>query len=91
MSTCCTEAREDRGDRPPGPGEAPIQGAAEETRGAGEGHRVRAVRRADDHNVPALVQACDWYEVRDAAYPIGTGWRTRRVRLVRGEGRGVST
>jgi hypothetical protein len=32
-----------------------------------------------------------WYGVRDAACPISTGRRTRRVRLVRGEGRGVST
>jgi hypothetical protein len=28
--------------------------------------------------------------VEDAACPISTGWRTRRVRLVRGGGRGVS-
>jgi len=55
------------------------------TRGrhSGAGRGARACRRR--------VSLLSRYGVRDAGCPISTGRGTRRVRLVRGEGRGVST
>ena len=50
------------------------------------GHRPRPPPGRRSPHSPALPPT-----VRDAACPISTGRGTRRVRLVRGEGRGVST